>query len=247
MNIYTKDELYGPIQTEGVQDFLNQVLSFSDDTKNLILFRGQGNNFPLLPSVARGREDKETNRAEANMLVQLKRRSKLVITKQLEDKWDWLVYAQHYGMRTRLLDWTSNPLVALWFAVNDALKFNNNGFVFLLETSKGMLLDKLKHEDPFQIISTKVFKPSLNNERIVAQSGWFTAHTFSRTSNRWIPLQNNSKMKENLYCYEFPKANLKKIIKELNTLGINHQSLFPDIFGVCQYINWMADNNKLNH
>jgi hypothetical protein len=36
-----------------------------------------------------------------------------------EDKWEWYFLMQHYGAPTRLLDWTDNALVALYFAVHD--------------------------------------------------------------------------------------------------------------------------------
>ncbi|GEM_PF-760034 len=48
-----------------------------------------------------------------------------------DDYLQWLVLAQHYGVPTRLLDFTTNPMVALYFAVED-INLCNDGAVWLL-------------------------------------------------------------------------------------------------------------------
>ena len=135
-----------------------------------VLFRGQGCNDPLLPKIARANPRKDTTELERRMLNELKRRSARDPSVLGKDDWDALVVAQHYGMATRLLDWTTNPLIALWFAISDR-KVESDGYVFLLPVSDDLVLDRNSEPDPFATKTTKVFKPSTNNQRLSAQSG----------------------------------------------------------------------------
>lgn len=230
---------------EDFRDYLDWVVGDDATSKNFVLYRGQSQPFPLLPSIARAKQGLNTLAKEKRMLDQLKRRSRTVISKNFNDDWDWLVYAQHFGMRTRLLDWTSNPLVALWFAATEALRNGTDAFVYLLGVENNMILDKKLYPTPWIIKHTQVFKPDLNNERILAQAGWFTAHCYSTTSSQWIDLKKHKVHGSKITEFKIPKAKLKNCLIELNTLGINYQSLFPDAEGVCKHINWLATHGKL--
>jgi FRG domain-containing protein len=50
------------------------------------------------------------------------------------DGLSWLFLMQHYGAPTRLLDWTENPLVALYFSVNEQL--DQDGELWILEAAR---------------------------------------------------------------------------------------------------------------
>jgi hypothetical protein len=52
------------------------------------------------------------------MLTEFKRQARPFIEQALANDFEWMFVAQHHGLPTRLLDWSTNALVALYFAVS---------------------------------------------------------------------------------------------------------------------------------
>jgi len=70
------------------------------------------------------------------------------VSHQPANDFEWLVLMQHYGGKTQLLDWTCNPLIALYFALS-GVKFRNSK-----TTTKN---------DDFQISQKKLIKNAVTN------------------------------------------------------------------------------------
>lgn len=71
----------------------------------------------LQPSV--GRVQKYDPLFEERVFRAFKKDARLHMHLPETHDWDWLALAQHYGLPTRLLDWSTNPLVACFFALQD--------------------------------------------------------------------------------------------------------------------------------
>lgn len=219
-------------------DFLEIVDKSKTNKTDLVLYRGQSEKKALIPSIARDNPKINTTSLEKEMLSELQRRSNTMIEGQQFDVWDWLVYAQHFGMKTRLLDWTSNPLTALWFACINENKIGQDSVIYIFQNAENFLLDKSNELTPFNQEKTRVLKPILNNERIIAQSGWFTAHKFSEQTKSFVDLRRNTDIHHSITEVEIPSGTKISILESLNVFGINYQTLFPDVNGICKQMNW---------
>lgn len=201
------------------------------------IFRGQPTAGNLLPGIARRDPTQDTTRLEREMLRQFT----LVGAHLLPPAatvLDQLVIAQHHEMKTRLLDWTSNPLAAAWFACSSSQ--TGDVYVYAFDTQDALLEDPYTF-DPFKHGETKVFQPRQNNARIVAQQGWFTLHTFSKKWKRWVALDKNEKLKGRLILIEIPEESRGEMLKSISKHGTSMRTLFPDLVGICHDLNWRHD------
>ena len=85
------------------------------------IFRGVADkDHELVASIGRSTEagtHGDISTLERALMEEFKRLSVPELTSLPTSEFEWLFLAQHYGIPTRLLDWSSNPLVALFFAV----------------------------------------------------------------------------------------------------------------------------------
>lgn len=232
------------------------------------LSRGQSGEYPLLPSALR--KDPAGNRLYSKhtvdaFLEDFENEAVHFIDKPIisTTAWEWQVYAQHFGLPTRLLDFTYSHTISLMFAVENAFSFKEddaeNAVVWFLnpyklneKSSKNREIinisskkwEDFKLEDlPVAISAKKI------NSRIAAQNGLFVAFTDENGPLESLPFSDDILIKVLI-----PKKSAKGILRTLYLMGMRHSSLYPELSSVSkdivlkenvrQYIQNMEDNDE---
>jgi hypothetical protein len=199
------------------------------------LFRGQNTDKPLLPRIMRLAKENDISPNDIDDIERrmLKRFRKECVpmrqgTRELAD-WELMSLAQHWGMPTRLLDWTANPLAGLWFAVSaDPPREYDHGVVWMLE---GPHEKTFRHrEDIFALNGTCFFEPPHLDRRIVAQSGWFSVYRHNR--QEFLPLEAQAKYAHKVTRFIIARDCFRSLRQELRLLADTHVAIFPDLSGL---------------
>ncbi|MBW8684793.1 FRG domain-containing protein [Chitinophaga rhizophila] len=235
------------VEVDNIRDYLelistNKRLKVQENNLNEFVFRGQIADYPLFPKIGRLRAKGDLIATERAMLNEFKRSNPLLVEQQgsLTD-WDYLTLGQHFGLPTRLLDWSTNALTALWFAVSghstEWLPAGAYAVVWILMPGDEDFDFDQEHVHPFDLPATKIFKPRLIKQRINSQSGVFTLPSTAEILETKYMNESDS-YDQKLIKVRIPTGNLADIRNELNTLGVNAFTIFPELEGLCAYLQW---------
>lgn len=212
-------------------------------------FRGHADyTWPLTPSALRYETKAERDRA-LDLISEFRRIAEIKLSRPPSDTehLKWIQVARHYGLPTRLLDWTENALIALYFSCSGA---DTDGMVFVLKPvdlnrtgnhklnriltpqhdaefiAKYLQLDGRRNSRGLRTIA---INPTWNSGRIMLQRGAFTLHgsrAFALTRDAVPSLVG-------LPILRSAKAGLRT---ELERVGVDAMTIFPELDHACEFL-----------
>jgi len=213
-----------------------------------VWFRGQSNaQYSLLPSLLRLSAGPSAGLKKESLLFQKFVQYSFKVFQRRASDWETLFDMQHYGLPTRLLDWSDTLGIATFFAVNYRSSSTDDAAIYILDPialNEYSGVDKIpfipEDEDfdykkiywekrPFAPKFPIAIQPLFQNDRIFAQSGVFTVHGDDASPvERLCP--------KAVKRVVLGRQAIKGAHEFLEVANINARTVFPDMLGVANYV-----------
>ncbi len=199
-------------------------------SRRIIYFRGQVRDWSLRPSLAREGVPEQERKKEPECFERLAE-----ILPNVND-WERATIAQHYGVPTRLLDWSENPLVGIYFAIKDDIYDNEDGAIWVFEDKTAVAGNvaslrggsgprSLDYPRPYRSWKDLQYKIP----RTVAQRGSVTSQPDLLKTFDEQEFDPNT---QSLRKFIVSKNIKRQLRNQLSILGVTEQRLFPDFLDI---------------
>ena len=229
-----------------IDDLLRFVKELDTSHEGLRLwYRGDDcSDRPLIPSIQRTERSMKLERYMTNDFYI--RAHQIMNNPPVKHNYAaWVSIMQHYGLPTRMLDWSRSPLVAAFFATEDyALTPGTDATIWVLvpdlfnemmgfgrciypidaDTTQEMLLPAFKHNHHNPELVDRILAVSSidNNLRMYSQQANFTVHNSVRR------LQDICD-EDILYKVVIPHDKKQYFLDSLRVFGITESFVYPDL------------------
>jgi len=247
-NDYERHKMQDVINTPN--DVIATALDVSRLFGNVLpLWRGHKElHWDLVPRIYRdgfvdGREQNLTLRFRAQSLTLHK------VVPPDHDLPGWLYLMQHYGLPTRILDWSRSVLTALFFCVENTDAWDHDGALWalaearLIESQLGTIGFRSTNHPDIEPLFRAAFDNECNSPgliipmtpgqidaRHVAQDSAYTIHGFEKPLN---DLPDSTKYLIRLRVPSISKPGLYQFLK---MIGVHRAKLFPDLENLARHL-----------
>lgn len=227
---------------------LSEYISYIEELpKEFSLSRGQFRNYQLLPGALRKdnyNKRKYSKRVIRDFLEKFKIDAHQYIPNinDIKNEIEWMLYAQHYGLPTKLLDFTTSHITSILFAVEKSFQneISENAVVYFLnplalnhkfkQESKIVNISEIQDNNIIQQDGPIVVNGKKLNTRINAQKGLFVL--FQDDDKPLEEIVDDSILRKIEIC----KDDMTNILSSLYIMGISFTHLYPELESVTKDI-----------